>query len=51
MIKASCDCCGKVRKLYVVNPELACGIDTAACADCLNIPVEDRDEDDEESEV
>ena len=46
--KASCDCCGEFKVLYAVSPHLAYGIDTAACADCLDIPVEDRDEDEEE---
>ena len=45
--KASCDCCGEFKVLYFVNPDLAYGIDTAACADCLDIPVEDRDEEEE----
>lgn len=45
--KASCDCCGKYKILYPVVIDLAYGIETAACADCLDIPLEDRDDDEE----
>jgi hypothetical protein len=40
---ASCDTCGALRPLYPVNPSLAYGIETFACAQCLGLEPEDEE--------